>query len=54
MDNHNGGLSFILYKKAFDNEIHIFRKYFRNYCSLNDILNEKYDIKSLIEVQLSI
>ena len=54
IDNHTEGLSFILYKKAFDNAIRIFRKHFRNYFSLNDILNEKDDIKSLIEAQLLI
>ena len=54
IDNHTEGLSFILYKKAFDNAIQIFRKHFRNYFSLNDILNEKDDIKSLIEAQLLI
>ena len=54
IDNHTEGLNFILYKKAFNNAIQIFRKHFKNYFSLNDILNETDDIKKLIETQLLI
>ena len=52
IDSHKEGLSFVLYKKAFDKEIQIFRKHFKNYFSLNDILNETNDIQHLIETQL--
>ena len=52
IDNHKEGLSFVLYKKAFDKTIQIFRKHFKNYFSLNDILNETNDIQHLIEAQL--
>ena len=41
-----------MYKKAFDETIQIFREYFRNYFSLNDILNEAGDIKKLIQTLL--
>ena len=41
-----------MYKKAFDKAIQIFRKHFKNYFSLNDILNETNDIQHLIETQL--
>ena len=51
IDNHKEGLSFILYKQAFDKTIQIFRKHFQNYFSLNDILNETEDIQSLIHTQ---
>ena len=50
--SHKEGLSFVLYKKAFDKAIQIFRKHFKNYFSLNDILNETNDIQHLIETQL--
>ena len=52
IDNHKEGLSFLLYKKAFDETIQIFRKHFKNYFSLNDILNEAGDIKKLIQTLL--
>ena len=48
---HKEGLSFVLYKQAFDKTIQIFRKHFQNYFSLNDILNETEDIQSLIQTQ---
>ena len=51
IDNHKEGLSFVLYKQAFDKTIQIFRKHFQNYFSLNDILNETEDIQSLIQTQ---
>ena len=51
IDSHKEGLSFVLYKKAFDKTIQIFRKHFKNYFSLNDILNETNDIQHLIETQ---
>ena len=52
IDNHKEGLSFVLYKSAFDRAIKIFRKHFKNYFSLNDILNEANDIRNLFDVQL--
>jgi hypothetical protein len=52
IDSHKEGFSFVLYKKAFDKTIQIFRKHFKNYFSLNDILNETNDIQYLIEAQL--
>ena len=52
IDNHKEGLSFVLYKKAFDKAVQIFRKHFKNYFSLNDILNETVEIQSLIQAQL--
>ena len=52
IDSHKEGLSFVLYKKAFDKAIQIFRKHFKNYFSLNDIINEINDIQNLIETQL--
>ena len=52
IDSHEEGLSFVLYKKAFNKTIQIFRKHFKNYFSLNDILNETNDIQHLIEAQL--
>ena len=51
IDNHKEGISFVLYKQAFDKTIQIFRKHFQNYFSLNDILNETEDIQSLIHTQ---
>ena len=51
IDNHKEGLSFVLYKQAFDKTIQIFRKHFQ-FFSLNDILNETEDIQSLIHTQL--
>ena len=52
IDNHKEGLSFVLYKSAFGRAIKIFRKHFKNYFSLNDILNEVKDIQNLFDVQL--
>ena len=52
IDNHKEGLSFVLYKQAFDKTVQIFRKHYQNYFSLNDILNETEDIQSLIHTQL--
>ena len=45
------GLRFVLYKKAFERTIQVFRKHFRNYFSLTDILNEIEDIQKLFESQ---
>ena len=52
IDGHKEGLSFVLYKKAFENMIQVFRKHYRNYFSLVDILNEIEDIQRLFEIQL--
>ena len=52
IDNHKEGLSFVLYKQAFDKTVQIFRKHYQNYFSLYDILNETEDIQSLIHTQL--
>lgn len=52
IEHHNEGLNYTLYKKAFDGAVQIFRKHFRNYFSLTDILNESDDIRKLIEAQL--
>ena len=52
IDNHEEGLSFVLFKSAFDRTIKIFRKHFKNYFSLNDILNEAKDIHNLFDTQL--
>ena len=52
IDSHQEGLSFVLYKKAFNKTIQIFRKHFKNYFSVNEILNETNDIQHLIEAQL--
>ena len=52
IERHKEGLNYILYKKAFDGAVQIFRKHFRNYFSLTDILNETDDIRKLIETQL--
>ena len=52
IDSHKEGLSFVLYKKAFDEAVQIFRKHFKNYFSLNDIFHEKEDIQTLLETQL--
>ena len=45
IDSHKEGLSFVLYKKAFDEAVQIFRKHFKNYFSLNDIFHETEDIQ---------
>ena len=52
IERHKEGLNYILYKNAFDGAVQIFRKHFRNYFSLTDILNESDDIRKLIEAQL--
>ena len=52
IEHHKEGLNYTLYKKAFDGAVQIFRKHFRNYFSLTDILNESDDIRKLIEAQL--
>ena len=52
IERHKEGLNYTLYKKAFDGAVQIFRKHFRNYFSLTDILNESDDIRKLIEAQL--
>ena len=52
IDSHSEGLNFILFKQAFDNTVQIFRKYMRNYFSLNEIFNEIDDIQKLHENQL--
>ena len=54
IERHKEGLNYILYKSAFDGAVQIFRKHFRNYFSLTDILNESDDIRELIETQLLI
>lgn len=51
IDGHKEGLSFVLYKKAFERTIQVFRKHFKNYFSLTDILNEIEDIQKLFESQ---
>ena len=50
--NHKEGISFVLYKHAFQKSLQIFRKHFKNYFSLTDILNETNDIQKLLEGQL--
>ena len=45
-------VSVLLYKSAFDRAIKIFRKPFKNYFSLYDILNEVNDIHYLFDVQI--
>ena len=52
IDNHKEGLSFSLYKQAFEGSLQIFRKHFKNYFSLNDLFNEKENIQKLLEAQL--
>ena len=52
IDNHKEGISFVLYKHAFQKSLQIFRKHFKNYFSLTDILNETEDIQKLFEGQL--
>ena len=49
IDNHKEGISFVLYKHAFQKTLQIFRKHFKNYFSLTDILNETDDIQKLLE-----
>ena len=52
IDNHQEGISFVLYKHAFQKSLQIFRKHLKNYFSLTDILNENEDIQKLLEGQL--
>ena len=50
IDQHKEGLSFVLYKKAFDKTIIIYRKKLKDYFALNQIMNELEDIQSLFQV----
>ena len=52
IDQHKEGLSFVLYKKAFDKPIIIYRKKLKDYFALNQIMNELEDIQSLFQAQL--
>ena len=52
IDQHMEGLSFVLYKKAFDKTIIIYRKKLKDYFALNQIMNELEDIQSLFQAQL--
>ena len=52
IDQHREGLSFVLYKKAFDKTIIIYRKKLKDYFALNQIMNELEDIQSLFQAQL--
>ena len=52
IDQHKEGLSFVLYKKAFDKTIIIYRKKLKDYFALNQIMNELEDIQSLFQAQL--
>ena len=52
IDRHKEGLSFVLYKKAFDKTIIIYRKKLKDYFALNQIMNELEDIQSLFQAQL--
>ena len=52
IDQHKKGLSFVLYKKAFDKTIIIYRKKLKDYFALNQIMNELEDIQSLFQAQL--
>ena len=52
IDQHKEGLSFVLYKKAFDKTIIIYRKKLKDYFALNQIMNELKDIQSLFQAQL--
>ena len=52
IDYHKKGVSFVLYKMAFGRAIKTFRKYLKNYFSLDDIFNEVKDIQNLFDVQL--
>ena len=52
IDKHKEGLTFVLYKNAFNGAVQIFRKHFNNYFSLNEILNEVSDTKKLYETEL--
>ena len=52
IDQHKEGLSFVLYKKAFDNSITINRKKLKDYFALSQIMNDLEDIQSLFQVQL--
>ena len=52
IDQHKEGLSFVLYKKAFDKTIIIYRKKLKDYLALNQMMNELEDIQSLFQAQL--
>ena len=52
IDQHKEGLSFVLYKKAFDKTIIIYRKKLKDYFASNQIINELEDIQSLFQAQL--
>ena len=52
IDNHQEGISFVFYKHAFQKSLQIFRKHFKNYFSLTDILNENEDIQKVLESPL--
>ena len=52
IDQHKEGLSFVLYKKAFDKTIIIYRKKLKDYFALNQIMDELEDIQSLFQAQL--
>ena len=52
IDQHKEGLSFVLYKKAFDKTIIIYRKKLKDYFALNQIMNELEHIQSLFQAQL--
>lgn len=49
---HKEGLSFVLFKDAFNSYGHIFRKHLKNYFSLNSIFNEVDDIQNLLQNQV--
>ena len=52
IDQHKEGLSFVLYKKAFDKTIIIYRKKLKDYFALNQIMNDLEDIQSLFQARL--
>ena len=49
IDSHKEGLNFVLFKQAFDDTVQIFRKYVKNYFSLNDIFNEIPSIQDFLQ-----
>ena len=50
--NHKEGIRIVLYKHALQKTLQIFRKHFKNYFSLTDILNEPEDMQKKFEGQL--
>ena len=52
IDQHKEGLSFVLYKNAFDKTIIIYRKKLKDYFAINQIMNELEDTQSLFQAQL--